>query len=168
MFLVKPSFQAQHLLCTFYLHEQCAWTSILLAPERALYAMVTTNALNCQWHQNLVAPQATSTQLRLAPPCPPSSPSPPVTSPSPSPPALPTQSFSPSHSAQARWVAVKLDLSLFSLQPTWLPRFAQPPHPSPPLLCAQVFPHLIILFGTILFEMMLGLNHFLFFVFQTP
>ena len=54
--LVKPSFQAQLLLCTFYLHEQCAWTSILLAPERALYAMVTTNALNCQCHQKPCGP----------------------------------------------------------------------------------------------------------------
>ena len=46
--------------------------------------------------------QATSTRLRLAPQCPPSSPSPPVTSPSLSTPAPPTQSFSPSLSAQAR------------------------------------------------------------------
>ena len=54
--LVKPSFQAQLLLCTFYLHEQCAWTSILLAPQRALYAMVTTIALNCQCHQKPCGP----------------------------------------------------------------------------------------------------------------
>ena len=50
--------------------------------------------------------QATSTRLRLAPQCPPSSPSPPVTSPSLSTSAPPTQSFSPSHSAQARWEAI--------------------------------------------------------------
>ena len=54
-------------------------------------------------------PQAISTQLKRAPLCLPSSPSPPVTSPSPLPPALTTQNFSLFPNAQASMLSFACD-----------------------------------------------------------
>ena len=77
--------------------------------------------------------QATSSQLTLAPLCPPSSLSPPVTSPSPSTPALPIQSFSPSHSAQASQIHAHTSFTCLSIEkPVLNPNISvnlKPPQP---------------------------------------